>query len=189
MILLLFVWISVWSIPPGLSQPELVFLLVLLTTVLCLLLSKSSRRFQISHWYRTVSLNLKQIGMVFMKTCLNWTDLLYIGRMVLWIALITVLHLLLRDGFHQEHYIFVSKTNLGLMFIVDVLIIWNMKHIICGIKTNLTLLWQNYSWSPNYIFFFFFFFFMNGNTERAKCALSRVCIPWKKERKCNKTIL
>ena len=25
--------------------------------------------------------------------------------------------------------------------------------------------------------FFFFFFFMNGNTERAKCALSRVCIP------------
>ena len=23
----------------------------------------------------------------------------------------------------------------------------------------------------------FFFFFMNGNTERAKCALSRVCIP------------
>ena len=25
--------------------------------------------------------------------------------------------------------------------------------------------------------FFFFFFFINGNTERAKCALSRVCIP------------
>ena len=25
--------------------------------------------------------------------------------------------------------------------------------------------------------FFFFFFFMNGNTEQAKCALSRVCIP------------
>ena len=25
--------------------------------------------------------------------------------------------------------------------------------------------------------FFFFFFFMNGNTERAQCALSRVCIP------------
>ena len=24
---------------------------------------------------------------------------------------------------------------------------------------------------------FFFFFFMNGNTERAQCALSRVCIP------------
>ena len=34
-----------------------------------------------------------------------------------------------------------------------------------------------------------FFFFMNGNTERAKCALSRVCIPRKKEKKCNKTIL
>ena len=28
-----------------------------------------------------------------------------------------------------------------------------------------------------FFFFFFFFFFMNGNTERAKCALSRVCIP------------
>ena len=26
-------------------------------------------------------------------------------------------------------------------------------------------------------FFFFFFFFMNGNTERAQCALSQVCIP------------
>ena len=25
--------------------------------------------------------------------------------------------------------------------------------------------------------FFFFFLFMNGNTERAQCALSRVCIP------------
>ena len=25
--------------------------------------------------------------------------------------------------------------------------------------------------------FFFFFFFMNGNTELAQCALSRVCIP------------
>ena len=25
--------------------------------------------------------------------------------------------------------------------------------------------------------FFFFFFYMNGNTERAQCALSRVCIP------------
>ena len=25
--------------------------------------------------------------------------------------------------------------------------------------------------------FDFFFFFMNGNTERAQCALSRVCIP------------
>ena len=36
-------------------------------------------------------------------------------------------------------------------------------------------------------FFFFFFFFMNGNTERAECAVSRVCIPWKKEKKCNKT--
>ena len=24
---------------------------------------------------------------------------------------------------------------------------------------------------------FFFLFFMNGNTERAQCALSRVCIP------------
>ena len=24
---------------------------------------------------------------------------------------------------------------------------------------------------------FFFFFFMKGNTERAQCALSRVCIP------------
>ena len=38
-------------------------------------------------------------------------------------------------------------------------------------------------------FFFFFFFFMNGNTERAQCALSQVCIPCKKEKKCNKTIL
>ena len=38
-------------------------------------------------------------------------------------------------------------------------------------------------------FFFFFFFFMNGNTERAQCALSQVCIPWKKEKKCNKTIV
>ena len=27
------------------------------------------------------------------------------------------------------------------------------------------------------VFFFFFFFFMYGNTERAQCALSRVCIP------------
>ena len=38
----------------------------------------------------------------------------------------------------------------------------------------------------------FFFFFMNGNTERAQCALSRVCIPLEKEKKCNvknKTIL
>ena len=26
-------------------------------------------------------------------------------------------------------------------------------------------------------FFFFFFFYMNGNTERAQCALSQVCIP------------
>ena len=26
-------------------------------------------------------------------------------------------------------------------------------------------------------FFFFFFLFMNGNTEWAKCALSRICIP------------
>ena len=25
--------------------------------------------------------------------------------------------------------------------------------------------------------FLFFFVFMNGNTERAKCALSQVCIP------------
>ena len=36
------------------------------------------------------------------------------------------------------------------------------------------------------LFDFFFFFFMNGNTERAKGALSRVCIPRKKEKKCNK---
>ena len=28
-----------------------------------------------------------------------------------------------------------------------------------------------------YLFLFFFFFFTNGNTERAQCALSRVCIP------------
>ena len=27
------------------------------------------------------------------------------------------------------------------------------------------------------LLFFFFFFLMNGNTERAQCALSRVCIP------------
>ena len=27
-----------------------------------------------------------------------------------------------------------------------------------------------------FFFFFFFFFYMNGNTERAQCALSRVCI-------------
>ena len=27
------------------------------------------------------------------------------------------------------------------------------------------------------VFFFVFFFFMNGNTERAQCALSQVCIP------------
>ena len=33
--------------------------------------------------------------------------------------------------------------------------------------------------------FFFFFFFMNGNTKRAQCALSRVCSPWEKEKKCN----
>ena len=26
---------------------------------------------------------------------------------------------------------------------------------------------------------------MNGNTERAQCALSRVCIPREKEKKCN----
>ena len=39
------------------------------------------------------------------------------------------------------------------------------------------------------VFFFFFFFFMNGNTERAQCALSQVCIPRKKEKKCNKTIV
>ena len=29
----------------------------------------------------------------------------------------------------------------------------------------------------DFFFFFFFFFFMNGNTEQAQCALSRVCIP------------
>ena len=29
---------------------------------------------------------------------------------------------------------------------------------------------------------FFFFFFMNGNIERAQCALSRVCIPLEKEK-------
>ena len=34
---------------------------------------------------------------------------------------------------------------------------------------------------PNY-FFFFFFFFMNGNTERAQCALSLVCIPQEMEK-------
>ena len=27
------------------------------------------------------------------------------------------------------------------------------------------------------LYFFFFFFLLNGNTERAQCALSRVCIP------------
>ena len=35
--------------------------------------------------------------------------------------------------------------------------------------------------------FFFFFFFMNGNTERAQCALSLVCIP--KEMEKSKTSL
>ena len=30
-------------------------------------------------------------------------------------------------------------------------------------------------WNPSN--FFFFFFFMNGNTERAQCALSLVCSP------------
>ena len=30
---------------------------------------------------------------------------------------------------------------------------------------------------------FLFFFFMNGNTERAQCALSLVCIPQEKEKK------
>ena len=29
----------------------------------------------------------------------------------------------------------------------------------------------------HYVDGFFFFFFINGNTERAQCALSRVCIP------------
>ena len=29
----------------------------------------------------------------------------------------------------------------------------------------------------------FFFFFMNGNTDRAQCALSLVCIPQEKEKK------
>ena len=29
---------------------------------------------------------------------------------------------------------------------------------------------------------FFFFFFMNGNTERAQCALSLVCIPQEMEK-------
>ena len=32
-------------------------------------------------------------------------------------------------------------------------------------------------WLVRVFFFFFFFFFMNGNTERAQCALSQVCIP------------
>ena len=32
------------------------------------------------------------------------------------------------------------------------------------------------------IVFFFFFFFMNGNTERAQCALSLVCIPQEMEK-------
>ena len=36
--------------------------------------------------------------------------------------------------------------------------------------------------------FFFFFFFMNGNTERAQCALSQVCIPKKRKRKVMKRI-
>ena len=36
-----------------------------------------------------------------------------------------------------------------------------------------------------YFFFFFFFFLMNGNTERAYCALSRVCIPYEKEGEVN----
>ena len=42
--------------------------------------------------------------------------------------------------------------------------------------------WDTFPKAPSKlrIAFFFFFFFMNGNTERAKCALSRVCIPWKK---------
>ena len=34
----------------------------------------------------------------------------------------------------------------------------------------------------------FFFFFMNGNTERAQCALSQVCIPKKRKRKAVKRI-
>ena len=38
------------------------------------------------------------------------------------------------------------------------------------------------------VFFFFFFFFMNGNTERAQCALSRVCILKKRKRKAVKRI-
>ena len=51
--------------------------------------------------------------------------------------------------------------------------------------------------------FFFLFFFMNGNTERAQCALSLVCIPqemgkkgskknkkvYKIFKKCNKKIM
>ena len=32
------------------------------------------------------------------------------------------------------------------------------------------------------------FFFMTGNTERAQCALSRVCIPKKRRRKAMKRI-
>ena len=36
--------------------------------------------------------------------------------------------------------------------------------------------WQEYRFS---------FFFMNGNTEQAQCALSRVCIPQEKEKKGN----
>ena len=34
--------------------------------------------------------------------------------------------------------------------------------------------------------FFFFFFFMNGNTERAQCALSLVCIPQEMGKKGSK---
>ena len=41
---------------------------------------------------------------------------------------------------------------------------------------------------PLFTLFFFFFFFMNGNTERAQCALSRVCIPYEKEKKAMKRI-
>ena len=35
---------------------------------------------------------------------------------------------------------------------------------------------------------FFLFLFMDGNTERAQCALSRVCIPKKRKRKALKRI-
>ena len=33
-----------------------------------------------------------------------------------------------------------------------------------------------------FFIFFFFFFFRNGNTERAQCALSLVCIPQEMEK-------